>query len=128
MAILNYPRHFALLVGASAILGLGLAVHPMWSPVPDRLVVLFGLGGALHAVAVVLALQNRASWMSRIGFVVAATALSITSPLAGLGLAGVLHLNVVITVFVALALTSAFGAGSWCAHYGLRSCRAGASS
>ncbi len=113
MAVLNYPRHFVLLAGGSAVLALGLAVQSPWSPLPDRLFVLFGLSGALHAVAVVLALQKSASWMSRVGFVVATTVLSIAAPLAGLGLAGLLHLNVVITVFVALALTSAFGAVSY---------------
>lgn len=113
MAVLNYPRHFVLLVGAAAVLALGLTVQSPWSPVPDRLFVLFGLSGALHAVAVVLALQAEASWMSRVGFVAAATVLSIAAPLGGLGLATLLQLNVVITVFVALALTSALGAVSY---------------
>jgi len=68
MAVLNYPRHFVLLVGASAVLALGLTVQSPWAPVPDRLFVLFGLSGALHAVAVVLALRAAASWASRVGF------------------------------------------------------------
>jgi hypothetical protein len=54
VAILNYPRHFLLLAGAAAVLVLGLAVHLPWSPVADRLLVLFGSSGALHAMAVVL--------------------------------------------------------------------------
>ena len=113
MAILNYPRHFVLLAGASAVLAFGLALQPPWSPAPDRLFVLFGLSGALHAVAVVLALEKTASWVARLGFVLAATVLSIAAPLSGLGLAALLHLNVAITVFVALALASAFGAVSY---------------
>jgi hypothetical protein len=113
MAILNYPRHFVLLAGAAAVLALGLAVHPPWAPVPDHLFILFGVSGALHAGAVVLALRKRAPWTSRVGFVVAATALSTAAPLGGLGLAGLLHLDVVTTVFVALAFTSAFGAVSY---------------
>jgi hypothetical protein len=113
MTILNYPRHFVLLIGATAVLALGLSVQPVWAPAPDRLVVLFGLSGALHAVAVVLALQEDAPWMSRVGFVVAATVLSIAAPLGGLGLAALLQLNMVLTVFVALALASAFGATSY---------------
>jgi hypothetical protein len=40
MAILDYPRHFVLLAGASMVLALGLAVHLPWSPVADRLFVL----------------------------------------------------------------------------------------
>jgi hypothetical protein len=113
VAILNYPRHFVLLAGASAVLALGLAVHPPWSPVADRLVVLFGSSGALHAVAVVLALRKAASWRSRVGFVLAATMLSMVAPMGGLGLAALLPLSMVITVFVALALASAFGAVSY---------------
>jgi len=113
MAVLNYPRHWVLPVGASAVLALGLTVQSPWAPVPDHLFVLFGLSGALHAVAVVLALQAAASWVSRVGFVAAATGLSIAAPLGGLGLAALLQLNVVITVLVALALASAFGAVSY---------------
>jgi hypothetical protein len=107
MAVLNYPRHFVLLVGATAVLALGLSTQPVWAPAPDRLVVLFGLSGALHALAVVLALEEEATWLSRVGFVVAATALSIAAPLGGLGLAALLQLNMALTVFVALALASA---------------------
>ena len=113
MTILNYPRHFVLLAGATAVLALGLLVQPPWSPAPDRLIVLFGLSGALHAVTVVLSLEEEASWPSRVGFVVAATVLSIAAPLGGLGLAALLQLNVPITVLVALALASAFGAVSY---------------
>jgi hypothetical protein len=113
MAILHYPRHFVLLVGATAVLALGLTVQSPWSPVADRLFVLFGLSGALHAVAVVLALQARASWKARLGFVAVATALSVAAPLGGLGLAGLLQLNVVITVFLALAFMAALGAASY---------------
>lgn len=110
MAILDYPRHFVLLVGAAALLALGLTVQAPWSPVVDRLFVIFGLSGALHAVAVVLALRANASWPSRVGFVVAAAVVSIAAALGGLGLAGLLHLNLTLTVFLALAFTSAFGA------------------
>jgi hypothetical protein len=113
MAVLNYPRHFVLLVGATAVLAFGLSVQPVWAPAPDRLFVLFGLSGALHAVAVVLALQEDAAWLSRAGFVVAATVLSIAAPLGGLGLAALLQLNMALTVFVALALASGFGAVSY---------------
>lgn len=113
MTVLNYPRHFVLLVGATAVLAFGLSLQPVWAPAPDRLVVLFGLSGALHAVAVVLALQEDAPWTARAGFVVAATVLSIAAPLGGLGVAAILHLNMVLTVFVALALASAFGAVSY---------------
>ena len=113
MAVLNYPRHFVLLVGAPAVLSFGLVAQPVWAPAPDRLVVLFGLSGALHALAVVLALEEDAPWLSRAGFVVAATVLSIAAPLGGLGLAALLQLNMVLTVFVALALASAFGAVSY---------------
>jgi hypothetical protein len=113
MAVLHYPRHFVLLIGATAVLALGLSAQPVWAPAPDRLVVLFGLSGALHALAVVLALQDDVTWLSRVGFVVAATGLSIAAPLGGLGLAALLQLNMVLTVFVALALASAFGAVSY---------------
>ena len=112
MTTLNYPRHFVLLVGATAVLALGLLVQPPWAPVADRLFVLFGLSGALHAVTVVLALQGEASWGVRVGFVAAATALSVAAPVGGLGIASLLQLNMVLTVFVALALASAFGAVS----------------
>jgi hypothetical protein len=87
MTTLNYPRHFVLLVGATAVLALGLLVQPPWAPVADRLFVLFGLSGALHAVTVVLALQGEASWGVRVGFVAAATALSVAAPVGGLALA-----------------------------------------
>jgi hypothetical protein len=55
MTTLDYPHHFVLLVGATAVLALGLLVQPPWAPVADRLFVLFGLSGALHAVTVVRA-------------------------------------------------------------------------
>lgn len=110
MAILNYPRHFLLLAGAAAVLVLGLAVHLPWSPVADRLLVLFGSSGALHAVAVVLALRQALAWRSRVGFVLAAMVLAIVAPMSGLGLAALLPLGMMTTVFVALALASAFGA------------------
>lgn len=85
-------------------------MHPPWPPVADRLIVLLGSSGTLHAVAVALALHANASWRSRAGFVAAATVLSIAAPLGGLGLAGLLRFDVVTTVFVTLALASAFGA------------------
>lgn len=113
MVILDYPRHFVLLVGATAVLALGLSTQSVWAPAPGRLVVLFGLSGALHAIAVVLALQEEATWRRRVGFVLAATGLSIAAPLAGLGLAALLQLNMGLTVFTAVALASGFGAVSY---------------
>jgi len=110
MAVLNYPRHFVLLAGGTAVLAFGLVAQAPWAPVPDRLFVLFGLSGALHAVAVVLALEQGAPWLARLGFVGAAAALSIAAALAGLGLAGLLWLNLTATIFLALAVAAALGA------------------
>jgi hypothetical protein len=83
------------------------------SLVYDRLYFLFGLSGALHAIAVVLALRSKSSKLSRFGFVVAAAALSIAAPFAALKLIDLLGLRGVATIFVALALTSVIGAVSY---------------
>ena len=131
MALLDYPRHFVLLVGATAALALGLTVQAPWSPAAERLFVIFGLSGALHALALVLALRTTASWLSRAGFVVAAAAVSIAAALAGLGLAGVLQLNMALTVLLAWPSrrrSAPPGTGSWCEASGRRSSRAGACS
>ena len=110
MTILDYPRHFVLLVGATAALALALTMQAPWSPVENRLLVIFGLSGVLHALAVVLALRADAPWSSRVWFVAAAAVVSIAAALGGLGLAGMLHLNLTLTVLLGLAFTSALGA------------------
>lgn len=111
MGTLNYPRHF-LLLGCGSVVLLFLTRLSI-SLVYDRLFFLFGLSGALHAIAVVLALRAKSSRLSYFGFVVATVALSIAAPLAGLKLIELLGLNGITTIFVALALTSAIGAVSY---------------
>jgi hypothetical protein len=111
MDTLNYPRHFFLLGCGSVALVLLLRL-PTALPY-DRLYFLCGLSGALHAIAVVLALRSQASRLSRFGFVVATAALSIAAPFAALQLIELLGLRGIATIFVALALTSAIGAVSY---------------
>jgi hypothetical protein len=111
ISTLNYPRHFFLL-------GCGSMALVLLTPLPislvyDRLYFLFGLSGALHAIAVVLALRSKPSRLSRFGFVVAAAALSIAAPLAALQLIELLGLRGIATIFVALALIAAIGAVSY---------------
>jgi len=50
----------------------------------DRFWALMSLSGALHAMALVLALRSRLSWLSRLAFVVTAAALTIAVPFAAL--------------------------------------------
>lgn len=111
MSILNYPRHF-LLLGCGS-LALVLLTRLPTSLVYDRLWCLFGLSGALHAMAVVLALRSRSLWLSRFAFVVAAAALSMAAPFAGLKVIDLLGLRGIATIFPALALTAAIGAASY---------------
>jgi hypothetical protein len=111
MGTLDYRRHFFLLGCGSVALVVVMAIPT--SLVYDRLCVLFGVSGALHAIAVVLALRSKPSLLSRLGFVVAAAALSIAAPFAGLTLIDLLGLYGVVNIFLALALTSAIGAVSY---------------
>ena len=111
MRLLNYPRHFFLLRCGSVVLFL-LTRLPVSLPY-DRLYFLFGLSGGLHAIAVVLALRSESSRLFRLGFVVAAAALSITAPFAAVELIGLFGLHGAATIFLALALTSAIGAASY---------------
>ncbi len=111
MDTLNYPRHFFLLGYASVALLL-LTRLPMSLPF-DRLYYLFGLSGALHAIAVVLALRSESSRLSRWGFVVAAAAMSIAVPFAVAELIELLGLHGIETIFYALALISAIGAAAY---------------
>ena len=107
MGILDYRRHFLLLGAGTVVLGLMTRLPSLFS---GRLFLLFGVAGALHATAVVLALRSRTSWPSRLAFVVAAAAVSVAAPLGALPLAGLVKLEVGTVVFATLALTSAFGA------------------
>jgi catechol 2,3-dioxygenase-like lactoylglutathione lyase family enzyme len=79
----------------------------------DPLCFLCGLSGALHAIAVVLALRSKSSRLSRFGFVMTTAALSIAAPFAALKVIDLLGLAGIATIFVALALTSAIGAVSY---------------
>jgi hypothetical protein len=57
MAVLDYPRHFALLVGATVILALGLSTQPVWAPallqldMAHTVFVALGLASAFGAVS-----------------------------------------------------------------------------
>jgi hypothetical protein len=127
MRTLNYSRHFFLLGCGS--LALILLIHLPMFFVYDRLWFLFGLSGALHATAVVLALQSNSSRLSRLVFIVAAAALSMAAPFAGLAVIDLLGLRGIETIFVGLTLTSAIGAvsywllvrGFWASFLSLRS-------
>jgi hypothetical protein len=111
MDTLNYPRHFLLLGCGSVAL---LLLMRLATSLPyDRLFFLFGLSGALHAIAVVLALRSKSSSLSRLGFVLATAALSIAAPFAAVELIDLLGLHGIETIFLALALTSAIGAVSY---------------
>lgn len=111
MGILNYPRHFLLLGCCSVVLVLALLLP---SPLVDRVYFLFGLSGALHAFAVVMTLQSKASVLWRFGFVAVAAALSIGAPFGALPLIDLFRaifiLDAATIVFLGLALTSAIGA------------------
>jgi hypothetical protein len=109
MGILNYPRHFFLL-GCGSVALVILVRMPVGS---ERLYFLLGLSGALHAIALVSALRSKSSWLSRLGFVLAAAALTIAVPSAALKLAGLLRFEWWATIFLGLALTSAIGAASY---------------
>jgi hypothetical protein len=111
MRTLNYPRHFFLL-GCGSV-ALVLSVHLPTSLVYDRLWFLFGLSGALHGTAVVLALRSNSSRLSRLAFVIAAAALCMAAPFAALEVIGRLRLRGVAIIFLALTLTSAIGAVSY---------------
>jgi hypothetical protein len=78
MRILDYPRHFLLLGGGAMALA-GMTRLP--SLFAGRLLLLFGVVGALHAMAVVLGLRSRPSWPACLGFVAAAAGASIAAPL-----------------------------------------------
>ena len=69
MRILDYPRHFLLLGGGAMALA-GMTRLP--SLFAGGLLLLFGVVGALHAMAVVLGLRSRPSWPACLGFVAAA--------------------------------------------------------
>ena len=107
MGILDYPRHFLLLGGGAVALAVMTLLPSIFS---GRLFVLFGVAGALHATAVVLALRSRPSWPARLAFVAAAAAASIVALLGAFALAGLVKLAAAAVVFLTLALTSAFGA------------------
>jgi hypothetical protein len=107
MRILDYPRHFLLLGGGAMALA-GMTRLP--SLFAGRLLLLFGVVGALHAMAVVLGLRSRPSWPACLGFVAAAAGASIAAPLGALALAGLVKLDVGAVVFLSLAPTSAVGA------------------
>jgi hypothetical protein len=111
MDTLNYHRHFFLL-GCGAV-ALVLLPRLPTSLAYDPLSFLFGLSGALHAIAVVLALRSKSSRLSRFGFVMTTAALSIAAPFAALKVIDLLGLAGIATIFVALALTSAIGAVSY---------------
>lgn len=110
MGTIKCPRHFLLLGCASVALFLA-ARFPRPPFAYDRFFFLCGVSGALHAIAVVLALQSKSSVLSCFGFVAAAAALSIAAPLSA---SAVLDLfrpsDPVSALFVGLALTSATGA------------------
>jgi hypothetical protein len=116
LGILNDRRHFCLL-GCGSMALVVLTRLPA-SLVYDRFGFLLGLSGALHAIAVVLALRLTSSWLSRLGFVVAAAALSMAAPFVGLTLVGLTMIDLLglyglENIFLALALTSAIGAASY---------------
>jgi hypothetical protein len=111
MTAIAYPRHFAFLALAAALLVADLPVLlPLWV---DRFLFFPMLYGMLHATAVVSALNAGGMWLKRVLFVILAAGLSGVVPYFGLYSAKLLGLSDSAAYFGAFALGSAGGAASY---------------
>lgn len=125
MGSFNYPRHFAVLGLATAL----LVLIKHWDLSGDSLVVSFALNGLLHASALVLALRSPQSRLRRIAFIAIAAGLSVFTLYVGIiGLVLLAALPGTERLYVDLSLCSVSGAityGSlvriyWVRHLGSR--------
>jgi hypothetical protein len=108
---INYPRHFAFLVIAVAVL---LVVEPTsFTPWPDRFTFFFALFGALHATALVMALRAGPIWR-RLTFIPITAVLSAIVPYLGLAVPRALGLDGGFSLVGAMTVGSAAGA---CAYW-----------
>ena len=111
MKTIDYRRHFAILSVASIPL-----VFFDYLPLPEwtsRFIFLFGLIGALHALALVVSLNVRGRLFRRVAFVCIIAGLSVLAPLVGAALAGLASPLGDARFYLALVLGSAFGASTY---------------
>jgi hypothetical protein len=107
--VLRYPRHFLLLACFSVLIGVMSRLHP-----PEDLSISFALYGALHALALVLAVRGHSTIWRKCLFVVLAAALCVLTFRLGAAareLFGAIPGN--IAFYSLLGLSSIIGAASY---------------
>jgi hypothetical protein len=108
---LNFPRHFAFLFVAAAVLILTQSGStPHWI---DRDTFLFALIGFLHAAALALALSKPHAFVRRMLFIAITAALSASVPIVGAYIVSHLHFDGGLGFFALYAVSSAFGATAY---------------
>jgi hypothetical protein len=108
---LNFPRHFAYLAIAAAVLIVAQSVPaPQWA---DGFTFYFSLVGFLHATALVSALCVSGAVAKRVLFIAITTALSANVPLVGGYAASSLQRDAGVGFLSLYAFSSAFGAAAY---------------
>lgn len=107
MGHFHYPRHFAVLAAAAVV----LILQSRWGFFSEALLPTFAISGALHALAVVVALRAPSAWLRKCSFVALAAVLSVLILYIGilsLALFAILPANA--RLYMALGACSAAGA------------------
>jgi hypothetical protein len=113
MKAIDYRRHFAILSAVSVAI-----IFSTYLPIPEpngflKPIFIFGLIGALHAIALVTSLRHHESIFKRISVVFIAAGLSILSPLIGLVVTHLLSALDGYAIAIGLILASALGIASY---------------
>jgi hypothetical protein len=102
----HYPRHFGVLAAAAVVL-----ILPRWGFFSEALLPTFAISGALHALAVVVALRAPSTLFRKCSFVALAAVLSVLTLYVGilsLALFAVLPANA--RLYITLGICAAAGA------------------
>jgi hypothetical protein len=111
MITLNFPRHFAYLAVATAVLILTQSGStPLWI---DRATFLFGLAGLLHATALAFALNMSGALPKGLLFIAITAVASANVPLMGAYIVGPLHFDGALGFLAWYGVSSAFGAAAY---------------
>lgn len=111
VTVIDYRLHFRVL-GVSAALLCALVASLAQSSL-GSFTGFFGVIGAIHSTALVLALRRPASWGRRLLFIGIAITLSIAAPLVGFSSARVMRVPQFWSFHAAIFLASAFGAAAY---------------